>query len=51
MQPLKVELLDFEGTQIDIKERQILAKANHSELVMKIHLNQFVDSIFFDNTF
>jgi len=48
---IKVELLDFEGTQIDKKEKQIIAKANHSEMVMKIHLNQFVDSIFFDNTF
>ena len=48
---IKVELLDFEGTQIDKKEKQIIAKANHSEIVMKIHLNQFVDSIFFDNTF
>ena len=48
---IKVELLDFEGTQIDKKEKQIIVKGNHSEIVMKIHLNQFVDSIFFDNTF
>ena len=47
---IKVELLDFEGTQID-KKKQIIVKGNHSEIVMKIHLNQFVDSIFFDNTF